>query len=53
MVSDGRWWLGLGLAMESEGRNDQAVAAFLRARQCGNLSRELSALVEQKLRQLQ
>lgn len=50
---DGRWWLGLGLAMESEGRNDQAVAAFLRARQCGNLSRELSALVEQKLRQLQ
>ena len=51
--SDGRWWLGLGLAMESEGRNDQAVAAFQRARQCANLSRELNALVEQKLRQLQ
>ena len=50
---DGRWWLGLGLAMESEGRNDQAVAAFQRARQCANLSRELNALVEQKLRQLQ
>lgn len=49
--NDGRWWLGLGLAMESEGRNDQALAAFLRARQCGNLSRELAALVEQKLRQ--
>ena len=48
---DGRWWLGLGLAMEAEGRNDQALAAFQRARQCGNLSRELAALVEQKLRQ--
>lgn len=48
---DGRWWLGLGLAMESEGRNDQALAAFQRARQCGNLGRELAALVEQKLRQ--
>ena len=50
---DGRWWLGLGLAMESEGRNDQALTAFQRARQCGNLSRELNAFVEQKLRQLQ
>lgn len=49
--ADGRWWLGLGLAMEFEGRNDQALAAFQRARQCGNLSRELVALVEQKLRQ--
>ena len=47
---DGRWWLGLGLAMEAEGRNDQATAAFQRARQSGNLSRELMALVEQKLR---
>ena len=47
---DGRWWLGLGLAMEAEGRNDQAVAAFQRAHQSGNLSRELMTLVEQKLR---
>lgn len=47
---DGRWWLGLGLVMEAEGRNDQAVAAFQRAHQAGNLSRELMALVEQKLR---
>ncbi|GHU20427.1 hypothetical protein FACS189475_09250 [Betaproteobacteria bacterium] len=48
---DGRWWLGLGLAMESEGRNDQAVAAFEHARQCRNLSQELRGLIEQKLRQ--
>ena len=48
---DGRWWLGLGLAMESEERHDEAHAAFWRAQQCENLSRELAALVEQKLRQ--
>ena len=47
---DGRWWLGLGLAMESEERHDEARAAFGRAQQCGNLSRELAALVEEKLR---
>ena len=47
---DGRWWLGLGLVMESEGRSSEAREAFLRARQCGNLGSALSALVEQKLR---
>ena len=47
---DGRWWLGLGLSLESGGRNDQSVAAFQRAYQAGNLSPELMALVEQKLR---
>lgn len=48
---DGRWWLGLGLATEAEGRTAEARDAFLRARQSGNLSAELMALVEQKLRQ--
>ena len=47
---DGRWWLGLGLAMESEGQVSESRDAFLRARQCGNLGGALSALVEQKLR---
>ena len=47
---DGRWWLGLGLAMESEGRVSESRDAFLRAKQCGNLGSALSALVEQKLR---
>ena len=47
---DGRWWLGLGLVLESEGRSSEAREAFLRARQSGNLSAELNALVEQKLR---
>jgi MSHA biogenesis protein MshN len=47
---DGRWWLGLGLALEEEGRVSEAREAFLRARQAGNLGAELSTLVEQKLR---
>lgn len=47
---DGRWWLGLGLATEAEGRTAEARDAFQRARQSGNLSAELMALVEQKLR---
>jgi len=47
---DGRWWLGLGLTLEDEGRVSEAREAFLRARQSGNLGAELSALVEQKLR---
>lgn len=48
--TDGRWWLGLGLAQEAEGHAAEARESFLRARQCANLSAELMALVEQKLR---
>lgn len=47
---DGRWWLGLGLALEGEGRVGEAREAFLRARQSGNLGADLLAVVEQKLR---
>jgi MSHA biogenesis protein MshN len=49
--NDGRWWLGLGLAMESDGHNDQAHSAFLRAQKCKNLSQELAMFVEQKVQQ--
>lgn len=47
---EGRWWLGLGLALDEEGRVNEAREAFQRARLSGNLGAELSALVEQKLR---
>ena len=47
---EGRWWLGLGLVLDAEGRSSEAKEAFLRAKQCGNLSAELSAMIEQKLR---
>jgi MSHA biogenesis protein MshN len=48
---DGRWWLGLGLAHDAEGEVDPARTAFLNARQSANLTPELQALVERKLRQ--
>ena len=48
---DGRWWLGLGLAHDAEGETDAARTAFLNARQSANLTPELQALVERKLRQ--
>jgi MSHA biogenesis protein MshN len=47
---EGRWWFGLGLAFEAEGRSAEAREVFVRARQCGNLSAELNTLLDQKLR---
>jgi len=47
---EGRWWLGLGLVLDADGRSSEAREAFLRAKQCGNLGAELSAMIEQKLR---
>lgn len=48
--NEGRWWLGLGLALESDQRNTEAREAFLRARATGSLNADLQALVDQKLR---
>lgn len=48
--AEGRWWLGLGLAFDADGRASEARDAFLRARATGTLNAELIALVDQKLR---
>lgn len=48
--SEGRWWLGLGLALEADARQAEAREAFLRARASGSLNADLVTLVEQKLR---
>jgi MSHA biogenesis protein MshN len=48
--AEGRWWLGLGLALEADGRAAEARDALLRARASGTLNAELNALVDQKLR---
>lgn len=48
--TEGRWWLGLGLALEAEGRGTQAREAFANAKASGSLSADLQAYVEQKLR---
>lgn len=47
---EGRWWFGLGLALEGAGRGDEAKAAFGRARDTGTLSADMLGVIEQKLR---
>lgn len=48
--AEGRWWLGLGLALEADGHAAEARDALSRARASGTLNAELSTLVDQKLR---
>ncbi|MDE2440330.1 MAG: tetratricopeptide repeat protein [Betaproteobacteria bacterium] len=49
--NEGRWWLGLGLAQEADGRLPEARDALRRALAAGSLNADLSALAEQHLRQ--
>lgn len=48
--NEGRWWLGLGLALEADGRVPEARDALRRALAAGSLNAELSAVAEQHLR---
>ena len=48
--NEGRWWFGLGLALESSGHPGEAKEAYARAREAGNLSGDMAGIVEQKLR---
>lgn len=48
--ADGRWWFGLGQALEGGGRGDEARGAFRRALEAGNLTADLVVLAEQKTR---
>lgn len=47
---EGRWWLGLGLALEAQGLATEARDAFLRARASGSLNPDLVQIVDHKLR---
>jgi MSHA biogenesis protein MshN len=51
--NSGVWWMGLGLSFQAVGRNAEAVEALQRARSGENISPELLAFVEQRLRQMQ
>lgn len=44
-----RWWAGLGIAMESRGRDEQARAAYARALSLPELAPQLRRYIEQRL----
>ncbi len=48
---EGRWWLGLGLAFEADGRLPEARDALRRAIASGTLNHDLATVAEQHLRQ--
>ena len=49
----GVWWLGLGISLQAVNRGADAQEAYARARASGNLSPELTAFAEQRIKQLQ
>lgn len=48
---EGRWWYGLGRALEADHRDALARQAFEKARETGNLPPDLQQAVERRLRQ--
>lgn len=49
---NGVWWMGLGIALQADKRDAEALAAFTRAQASGSLSPELQGFVERRLGQL-
>jgi MSHA biogenesis protein MshN len=47
--NEGRWWLGLGLALEADGHLPEAREAFKRSLATSTLSADLAAVAEQHL----
>ncbi len=51
--SEGRWWLGLGVALEESDEADRARAAYERALTVGGLDSELTAFLRQRIETLE
>lgn len=50
--ANGVWWMGLGISLQAQKRNAEALDAFQKARASGGLSAELQAFVERRIAQL-
>lgn len=48
--NEARWWAGLGIGLDAQGKANEAREAYLKARSLPNLPPELSQIVEQRLR---
>jgi MSHA biogenesis protein MshN len=48
--NEGRWWFGLGLALEAAGHGGEAKEAYAKAKEVGNLPGDMMSVVEHKLR---
>ena len=46
------WWMGLGISLQGDKRNAEALDAYRQAKALGTLSAELQAFVDRKLQQL-
>ena len=50
--ANGVWWMGLGISLQADKRNAEALDAFQKARASGGLTAELQAFVERRMQQL-
>jgi MSHA biogenesis protein MshN len=50
--ANGVWWMGLGMTLQADKRNAEALEAFQRARASGTLGPELQTFVDRRLQQL-
>jgi MSHA biogenesis protein MshN len=46
---NGKWWLGFGVALESMGKHEQALEAYVNADAAGGLTPELKAYISTQL----
>ncbi|GAB2838832.1 hypothetical protein GCM10027277_02220 [Pseudoduganella ginsengisoli] len=52
MPQNGVWWMGMGISLQADKRNAEAVEAYNHAKASGSLSPELASFVERKLAQI-